>query len=345
MVGSIGDLNINQEKAFKTLLELDTIRGPHSTGVLFVGKDNETRVVKRTGTPWELYDHFQFKQAMTCKLKVLLGHNRWATQGGITNYNAHPFEFDTLIGAHNGTLKSCINLDDHTLFKVDSENIFYDMDTNGPKATIEKLNGAFALTWYDTTKDTFNIVRNSERPLYYTYTEDSKCMFYASEDWMLVVALAKHDIKHNKVHELAEMHWMEWKFDGVKINKPKITKLEEYKAPTPTYNTYGGQSWPYSTGSHYSRNTTYGTSTSAKKSLPPPKEEVVEDMEDKEELFATPEATFVSRQDWDWMARHGCAWCTERVRAEDAHKCLMMYDREIICPECASIEDVKQFIQ
>src|SRR3546814_9081479 len=60
-----------------------------------------------------------------------------------------------------------------TLFRS-SENIFYDMSRNGAKATIAKLQGAFALCWYDESNRTVNLVRNSQRPMYYAYTKDHK---------------------------------------------------------------------------------------------------------------------------------------------------------------------------
>lgn len=178
------------EKVFKNLLQLDTIRGPHSTGVAMVRTNGDNKTVKKLGTPWEgLFDSKDFEEYLKGgSFNVLLGHNRWATKGKINAKNAHPFDFDTLVGAHNGTLRSVRDLDDHEKFEVDSENLYHHMERNGVAETVKVLDGAFALTWYNKEESTINFIRNSERPLYYCFTEDRKAIIWASEDWMIEVA-------------------------------------------------------------------------------------------------------------------------------------------------------------
>src|SRR3546814_11475199 len=78
---------------------------------------------------------------------MLFGHNRAATKGAVNQENAHPFNHGDIVGCHNGTLYNVTNLDDHKDFKVDSENIFYDMSRNGAKATIVKQIGR--ASWRD----------------------------------------------------------------------------------------------------------------------------------------------------------------------------------------------------
>ena len=104
----IGSLGANEEKAFKFLLELDTTRGPHSTGV-FIGVRTPTqfmtnKLIKSLGTPWDLYNKPEWKTALHGMNKVLIGHNRYATRGAVSELNAHPFEFGRVVGAHNGTI-------------------------------------------------------------------------------------------------------------------------------------------------------------------------------------------------------------------------------------------------
>src|SRR3546814_12623264 len=36
--------------------------------------------------------------------KAFIGHNRAATLGKVNGLNAHPFRYDNIMGAHNGTL-------------------------------------------------------------------------------------------------------------------------------------------------------------------------------------------------------------------------------------------------
>lgn len=237
LVGAAGMLGDKEEKAFITLLQLDTIRGPHSTGVLVVNTHKHATVHKELGTPWDLMDSRKFEKAMNGVNNVLLGHNRYATKGAINVANAHPFVFNNVIGAHNGTLVSQFHLDDYKDFDVDSENIYHHMNNNGVEDTIAKLNGAFALTWYDKEEHTINFIRNSQRPLYYTFSKDRKTLFWASEEWMLNVALGRNGVEHNGVLSSAEMHHCSIKvnFGGPHVVKAfdamSIRKLEDYKAP------------------------------------------------------------------------------------------------------------------
>lgn len=204
LVGVAGGITYNLEKVFKNLLQLDTIRGPHSTGVAMVRTNGDNKTVKKLGTPWEgLFDSKDFEEYLKGgSFNVLLGHNRWATKGKINAKNAHPFDFDTLVGAHNGTLRSVRDLDNHEKFEVDSENIYHHMERNGVADTIKLLDGAFALTWYNKEESTINFIRNNERPLYYCLTEDRKAIIWASEDWMIEVACGMAGQKFGEIFSL-----------------------------------------------------------------------------------------------------------------------------------------------
>lgn len=240
LVGCAGNISVNMEKVFRRLLELDTTRGPHSTGVLSVKGTGDCVVAKSLGTPWDLAENKNYSTCFTGVIKVLLGHNRWATKGKISKQNAHPFEFATLVGAHNGTLRSVANLDDYKDFDVDSENLYHDMNNNGVYDTIPKLNGAFALTWYDKVDNTINLIRNSERELYFTYTEDMRTLLWASEDWMLMVAAHQADVKIRKPQLLPAgvLHTFDVprQWDAT-INNVHTRKLElfSYTKPTTTF--------------------------------------------------------------------------------------------------------------
>lgn len=209
LVGAAGDLSFNHEKAFKDLLIFDVIRGEHSTGVLGVQKFTAHPViVKQLGAPHELFNDLRWERISKSINKVLLGHNRYATQGTVNKRNAHPFEFGTVIGAHNGTVSNKHALVDGNKFDVDSQAIFNSIDQEGVEETITKLKGAFALTWWNMADDTINFIRNSDRPLYISWTEDKKAVFWASEAWMLEIALSRHSIKFEKPGMLVEENWL-----------------------------------------------------------------------------------------------------------------------------------------
>lgn len=206
IVGAVGKIYSREEDVFKLLSKLDTIRGEHSTGVCSVTKDiGDWQTQKMVGTPFDLFATKGANEMLSKRThNMLFGHNRQATRGDITDDNAHPFDHDHIVGCHNGTILSTLNLKDHHKFKVDSDNIFYDMAHNGAKETIKKLNGPFALCWYDANTHTINLVRNKERPLYYCYTKDHKTLFWASESWMLHVAMSKCDLPRDEIIPLED---------------------------------------------------------------------------------------------------------------------------------------------
>lgn len=201
LVGVAGEIAGKEEGIFKRLLELDTIRGPHSTGILGVDARGQTMVVKKVGTPWDLYEYKNFDEIFRKRLTVLMGHNRWATKGRINSVNAHPFEHDHITGAHNGTLFNQSLLINHKNFEVDSDNIFHSISEVGVDETVQNLSGAFALTWYDSEQETMNFVRNKERPLHICMSENGKTIFWASEPWMLEITLKIAGVKHHPIFE------------------------------------------------------------------------------------------------------------------------------------------------
>lgn len=246
IVGCVGRIYRAEEEAFKTLLQLDTTRGPHSTGVVSVGTTRENSTwMKKTGTPWELFDCKGWGAFNARTHRALIGHNRYATAGKITNDNAHPFEHGDFTGVHNGTISARWRLKDHGKFEVDSENIYFNMAEEGIEATLKKLEGPFALVWYNAATGQIQMVRNSQRPLFVCKSEDGKTYFWASEPWMLQVALKKHNIKHTEAVEIKEGELITFDvpfgdITALETDKflPHIKSVEFYKAPEYKWNGY-----------------------------------------------------------------------------------------------------------
>ena len=229
LVGCAGAaLTGKHERAFKDLLIVDTVRGPHSTGIMAAPNNGDVEVFKRALLPPDLFTMYGCQKLFSTQNHALIGHNRWATKGAINGINAHPFEFKSLVGAHNGTLVNQRLLPDHMEFEVDSENIFHSIEKIGLKDTVASLNGAYALTWYDKANRSVNLIRNKERPMFVTFTEDEMVMFWASESWMLSGVLASNGIKHKDIFD-TKIH-THYEF---KIPKGTYGKPETYKLPQP----------------------------------------------------------------------------------------------------------------
>ena len=200
LVGAAGFLGINHEKALKDLLFMDTLRGAHSTGLVKVTSTGTVATHKLAVAGPAFVKEGGTTTFLSTPNRVLIGHNRFATQGAINAVNAHPFSHGKIHGAHNGTLTDQTLLPDHAKFVVDSENIIHALNVQDTKKTVESLEGAFALTWFDSDDSTLNFVRNSQRPLHYVYTKGGQ-LFWASEKWMLLAALTRQKIEYNRVVE------------------------------------------------------------------------------------------------------------------------------------------------
>lgn len=247
LVGMVGYIDVREKKAFKDLLRMDTVRGYHSVGIYSKGVTKDG-LFKKALSPDEMFSMQGCSNLLLQPTNLYIGHNRWATQGKVNGVNAHPFEQGIIIGAHNGTLRQQGLLKDHLMFEVDSENIMYNLGEEGVDATVKKLDGAYALTWYNQETETLNFVRNKERPLWRCWSTDHKTMFWASEEWMLYGALGRNGIAFNQptLFDIDKHYFMdvpnEYAGQAKTLKKINVRHVEPYIAPPlpakTSYNSY-----------------------------------------------------------------------------------------------------------
>lgn len=203
LVGMAGGLSFKHRAVMKNLLFFNTLRGKDSTGVTaYDSGKNEIDTRKMTCPGYDFILQPWIDGLLHACDGVWLGHGRFKTVGDVSRLNAHPFsvldenDLINLFGAHNGTLsnKHDIQKELGEEFGTDSEALLNLINKIGAKEAISKASGAWALTWWDST-DTVNLLRNRERTLYYTFTEDMKTLIWASESWMIRVACAREDLK------------------------------------------------------------------------------------------------------------------------------------------------------
>lgn len=189
-------------------------------------KPDEVNLCKVQGGPNDLFDRKTLDNVIKHGVSVLMGHNRSKTMGSLSHKNAHPFVFDNLVGAHNGTLTwpSKGRMKDDNKFDTDSEALYNDINSNGFEDTIKRMDGAWALTWYDRNLKTMNFHRNKERPLWYVLDKSGGTLYWASEHTMLYLVLNRYGIEFTgKVKAVPEDTWIRWQVNdqkGFQLDKP-----------------------------------------------------------------------------------------------------------------------------
>lgn len=226
VVGVAGSITAKELSAFKWMLLVDQVRGMDSTGVAVIDSDGEVVTHKLAVNAHDYLDMSKTTRVLnTASKRCLIGHNRAATKGKIVNKNAHPFQYGNITGVHNGTLRNQLLLPDHSLFDVDSENLFYSMDKIGVEETIAKTNGAATLIFWEEEQQRLNMIRNKERPLFFCYSKDYKTVFWASEKWMLNVGLAKQGLEHTPPLELKEEVLLSFDMKGHNVWSNKMSEV------------------------------------------------------------------------------------------------------------------------
>lgn len=239
---------------FEKLLYCDVFRGAHSTGV-FTQRQYGTYAEKQKpvvqwykeateakyfldGQGWPLLRNGDVTPAKLGNFYV--GHNRYATMGSVTSKNAHPFNHGDITLVHNGTLTNQSLLPNHEKFVVDSENICHSINKIGAAETIQKLDGAFTLVWFDSSDKTLHIIRNEERPFHLAETFSGD-WYGASEKDMLLWILNRGK-QYLKIKQNFEIEvGVEYIFDAA---PGKFSLKEKVKHELPKFtHTYSPSYW------------------------------------------------------------------------------------------------------
>lgn len=188
---------------FQKLLVMNVWRGDHSTGIIRGQVDG--RILSRKSllaSPQFVYsdvsdiieDEKNFK-----KPYFLMGHTRHATKGSITLKNAHPFQFANVIGMHNGTIQTPFKHRDE--FETDSEAFYKNLNDYGLLEALNEIQAydtAYAFTFVDKKAKTLNFVKNSRRPLYFTYAFLGSTLIWSSEKQDIEYVLRRKNYINNE---------------------------------------------------------------------------------------------------------------------------------------------------
>lgn len=205
---------------FSELLYADQLRGAHGTGIFYDVKGKRVNAYKGA-MPSSAFLRSENLTSIFSdivqKSSFVIGHNRHATKGKINFDNTHPFIEGPITLIHNGTLPFHKDLKD---VEVDSHAICHSMADEGHIKTLEKIDGAFALVWFDQRDLKLRFIRNTERPLW--ILESNTLFVIASEskmaDWIMT-----------RKHETQIAEPVMCKVGQLYTYDPKTGKLEEEK--------------------------------------------------------------------------------------------------------------------
>lgn len=226
VVGVFGTPNRVNRHIFQDMLCMDVKRGPHSTGAVLASK-KQVIIDKEVLLPWDFIGREGWKQQIKQNWSLMMGHNRWATVGGVTKENAHPFHHGNIIMTHNGTLDNEVKWDSYQDYSTDSEVMTAEIAKHGIEKVWGELEGAATCVWWDTDTNELNAISNGKRPFNFCMSADNKSMYYASEDWVFQLATSGRGVALEKnFFTLANNTWFRFK-----MNKGKITYTDKYIEP------------------------------------------------------------------------------------------------------------------
>lgn len=224
---------------FKQMLQVDAIRGPDATGVWGTFPSGNVVWTKIGENPYALFqtkEWDQWEDRMQKSLVTAVGHNRWATSGGVDSEHAHPFVKDHIIMVHNGGIWNHAKIrPDAPKGSVDSECIAHLLarEDDHVKA-IEQLEGAYAIIWYNAKQKRTYFCHNEERPLHYLETDG--VIFLMSEDTALNFLKARNGVKEEfKVMPVPTNRIFCWDHDTLQMSS---VEYKPYVAPAVA--THGG---------------------------------------------------------------------------------------------------------
>ena len=229
IVGYVGEQH-PKEILINGLKKLE-YRGYDSSGIALVG-DKGIQIIKALGRIVNLEEKLDKEKVVDSHLGI--AHTRWATHGGVTEYNAHPHRIGKVTLVHNGILENAAALKEDLIkegvkFNSDTDtevgaaliNKYYDGNPlYAIKKATSKLKGSYA----------FGIIFDGD-PKLYAIRKDSPLIIGYGKDGNYIASDIAAIINYTKEYSLLDEgeiavlddEKIEVFSDGKMVTKKKIT--------------------------------------------------------------------------------------------------------------------------
>jgi len=197
LIGYSGQENYNIDKIRFLMLWNSVERGKDATGIY----TPSTGLIKDNEPAGKFLFQSHFKKLVDDN--QLIAHVRAKTIGANLVKNAHPFDEENIVLAHNGTLVDYVAL----ASKYDMKALNWDVDSQvlsfginrafNAETTLDNLNietlseykGAAALLFYSKNLDMIFVFKDKERPLFYGYDLDGGMYMSSIEESLKAAGL------------------------------------------------------------------------------------------------------------------------------------------------------------
>lgn len=202
IVGHIGRKN-SVDVILEGLTRLE-YRGYDSAGICIKEDDEKLRTYKKVGKIGNLKS---FIGGLDLKSSIGIGHTRWATHGGVTDFNAHPHSNEQVSIVHNGIienfneLKAELKSEGHSFQSETDTEVFLQLITKfltqeknlemAVRKAYKELKGHFAFVIFSQTEEKIMAIKNSA-PLVCGKNTDGSELLVSSDPYAL--AGITHDL-------------------------------------------------------------------------------------------------------------------------------------------------------
>lgn len=201
-------INKDDLKVFRELGIINLLRGRDGSGV-YEANTRAIRTYEKLNKTKEDFSFFlwrhtessqaakepEFRMMENVYADILMGHDRQATVGDVTDENAQPFAHGNIVGTHNGTLRDNeyrSKKDDRS----DSDLFFEDISIRGVAEVLKDLDhhSAYAISILDKVEKCLYFARSDDRPLAMAINHKRNVLYWSSEPAALRYILNKNGI-------------------------------------------------------------------------------------------------------------------------------------------------------